>query len=181
MTKWWSPVFVALLLALRAAAAPVGRVMHLTSSDFSPDGELPTFNPCEGADHAPGLVWVEVSPATKSFALILDDPDTPNPAARKMAWLHWVVHNLPASARGLAPGPVLPAGAHDRLSDWKQPGWRGPCPPIGRHRCFFKLYALDAMLADLKQPTEAPLEQVMQAHVLARAELVGTYQKHKAC
>jgi hypothetical protein len=155
--------------------------MHLTSSDFSPDGEIPTLNTCEGAAHAPGLAWAEVPTATKGFALIVDDPDAPNPAAPKMVWAHWVVYNLPASARRLAPGTVLPAGAHDGLNDWKQSGWRGPCPPIGRHRYFFKLYALDAMLPDLKQPTKAQIEQANSAHVLARAELVGTYEKHKAC
>jgi len=154
--------------------------MLLTSSDFSPNGEIPALHTCEGADLAPGLAWAEVPAATKSFALIVDDPDAPNPAAPKMTWVHWVVYNLPASARGLAPGAGLPAGTRDGLNDWKQPGWRGPCPPVGRHRYFFKLYALDALLPDLKQPSKAQLEKAMQAHILARVELVGTYQKSKA-
>jgi Raf kinase inhibitor-like YbhB/YbcL family protein len=118
-----------------------------------------------------------VPAASKSFVLIVDDPDAPDPAAPKMTWVHWVVYNLPASTRGLAAGETLPASALDGLNDWKRTGWRGPCPPIGRHRYFFKLYALDTMLPDLKRPTKAQVEKAMQGHVLAQAELVGTYQK----
>ena len=151
--------------------------MILTSPDFSANGEIPTVHTCEGPDRAPGLAWTEVPAAAKSFVLIVDDPDAPDPAAPKMTWVHWVAYNVPASARGVAAGGTLPAGALDGLNDWKRTGWRGPCPPIGRHRYFFKLYALDTMLPDLKRPTKAQVEKTMHGHVLAQAELVGTYQK----
>ena len=151
--------------------------MHLTSPDFSANAEIPSLHTCEGPDRAPALAWTETPAASKSFVLIVDDPDAPDPAAPKMTWVHWVVYNLPASARAVAAGGALPAGALDGLNDWKRTGWRGPCPPIGRHRYFFKLYALDTMLPDLKRPTKAQVEKAMHGHVLAQAELVGTYQK----
>jgi len=151
--------------------------MFLTSPDFSANREIPSLHTCEGPDRAPALAWTETPAASKSFVLIVDDPDAPDPAAPKMTWVHWVVYNLPASARGVAAGGVLPAGTLDGLNDWKRTGWRGPCPPIGRHRYFFKLYALDTMLPDLKRPTKAQVEKAMQGHVLAQADLVGTYRK----
>ena len=153
--------------------------MHLTSPDFSPNGEIPTVHTCQGTDRAPGLAWTDVPAASKSFALIVDDPDAPDPAAPKMTWVHWVVYNLPASAHGLEAGAVLPTGALGGVNDWKRAAWGGPCPPIGRHRYFFKLYALDTVLPDLKRPTKAQLEKAMAGHVLARAESIGTYQKKK--
>ena len=151
--------------------------MHMTSPNFAASGEIPTAHTCQGADQAPALVWTDVPAASKSLALIVDDPDAPDPAAPRMTWVHWVVYNLPGSAHGLAAGGALPAGAADGLNDWKGTGWRGPCPPIGRHRYVFKLYALDTMLPDLKRPTKAQVEKAMHGHVLARAELVGTYKK----
>jgi hypothetical protein len=175
--KLWFSAFASMFLVFAAGAAPGGRTMHLTSPDFSAKGEIPTVHTCEGPDRAPGLAWTDVPAASKSFVLIVDDPDAPDPAAPKMTWVHWVVYNLPASTRGLAAGETLPAGALEGLNDWKGTGWRGPCPPVGRHRYFFKLYALDAMLPDLKRPTKAQVEKAMQGHVLAQAELVGTYQK----
>ena len=97
-----------------------------------------------------------------------------------MTWVHWVLYDLPPAAGGLpeavAPS-ALPGGAREGLNDWKQTGYRGPCPPVGRHRYFLKLFALDVVLPDLGRPTKAQLEQAMQGHILARAELVGTYQK----
>jgi hypothetical protein len=97
-----------------------------------------------------------------------------------MTWVHWVLYDLPASAselpEGLAPAH-LPAGTRQGRNDWKRTGYGGPCPPIGRHRYVHKLYALDALLGDLGEPTKAALERAMDGHVLARAELIGTYQK----
>ena len=117
---------------------------------------------------------------TKSLALIVDDPDAPDPARPKMTWVHWVLYNLPADSRGLPeavePGG-LPAGTLEGKNDWKRAGYGGPCPPIGRHRYFFKLFALDTVLPDLRTPTKAELEQAMQGHVLEKAELMGLYQK----
>jgi Raf kinase inhibitor-like YbhB/YbcL family protein len=179
MIKRCFPGFAFSLFTLAAAAAPGGRAMQLTSPDFSPNGPIPTVHTCEGPDRAPALAWAEPPAAGKSFVLIVDDPDAPDPAAPRMTWVHWVIYNLPASARALAPGGTLPAGTLEGLNDWKRTGWRGPCPPIGRHRYFFKLYALDTILPDLKRPSKAQVEKAMQGHVLARAELVGTYQKQK--
>lgn len=115
-----------------------------------------------------------------SLALIVDDPDAPDPRAPKMTWVHWVLYNLLPTTSGLSravkPGE-LPVGTLEGLNDWKRTGYGGPCPPVGRHRYFHKLFALDAMLPDLKTPTKAQLEKAMAGHVLAQAELVGTYEK----
>ena len=152
----------------------------LTSSSFSPGAEFPSRHTCDGEDVSPALAWSGAPEGTKSFALIVDDPDAPDPRAPKVVWVHWVLYDLPAGTTSLPPGLTaksLPQGAREGLNDWKQAGWRGPCPPIGRHRYFHRLYALDAVLPDLGRPTKAQLEKAMEGHVLARAELVGTYQR----
>jgi Raf kinase inhibitor-like YbhB/YbcL family protein len=116
----------------------------------------------------------------KSLALIVDDPDAPDPNAPQMTWVHWVLYNLLSSARELPEAVVseaLPVGAEDGQNDWKNLGYGGPCPPIGRHRYFHKLYALDFVLPDLGAPTKSELESAMEGHVLAQAELIGTYEK----
>lgn len=151
--------------------------MELTSTAFASHKEIPAAHTCEGADRSPPLAWAGAPAGTKSFALIVDDPDAPDPAAPKTIWVHWVLYNVPASVQALAEGTKALAGAHDGLNDWKRPGWNGPCPPIGRHRYFFKLYALDDTLPELETGTKAELEAAMQGHVLGKAELVGTYQK----
>jgi Raf kinase inhibitor-like YbhB/YbcL family protein len=154
----------------------------LTSPAFAPGGEIPTECTCEGADTSPRLEWSGAPAGTKSFALIVDDPDAPDPAAPKMTWVHWVLYNLPPEAdhlpEAVKPG-ALPAGTKEGKNDWKRTGYGGPCPPVGRHRYFFKLYALDAPLPELGNPTKAELEKAMKPHVLATAELIGTYQKVK--
>src|SRR5262249_42208356 len=117
---------------------------------------------------------------TKSVALVVDDPDAPDPKAPKMTWVHWVLANLPPSASGLpegVPSETLPPGTEEGLNDWKRTGWGGPGPPVGRQRYFFKLYALDAVLSELRRPTKAQLEKAMEGHVLDRGQLVGTYEK----
>ena len=154
--------------------------MQLTSPAFSPNGEIPSAYTCEGQDHAPPLAWTDAPAAAKSFALIVDDPDAPDPRAPKMTWVHWIIYNLPVSTLELPAGGDLPAGTLEGVNDWKRTGWGGPCPPIGRHRYFFKLYALDTTLPDLKRPTKPQIEEAIDGHVLARAELVGTYKKHHA-
>ena len=119
---------------------------------------------------------------TKSFALVVDDPDAPDPAAPKVVWVHWVLYDLPAATAALPAGLTakdLPPGTREGFNDWKRTGWRGPCPPIGRHRYFHKLYALDMVLPDLHHPTRAALERAMAGHVLAQTELVGTYQRSR--
>jgi Raf kinase inhibitor-like YbhB/YbcL family protein len=154
--------------------------LALTSTAFSHNGAIPKIYTCQGKDISPALAWSGVPAGTKSIALVVDDPDAPDPAAPKMTWVHWVLYNIPASASGLkeAVAPAaLPSGTREGTNDWKRTGYRGPCPPIGRHRYFHKLYALDTVLPDLKLPTKAALEKAMQGHVLAKVELLGTYQK----
>ena len=153
--------------------------LTLKSTAFQNGGKIPSVHTCEGADTAPLLEWSGTPPATKSFVLIVDDPDAPDPKAPKTIWVHWVVYNLPASTHTLAEGASrrLPAGARDGKNDWKRMGYGGPCPPIGRHRYYHKLYALDVELPDLHEPTKAQLESAMKGHILEHAELVGTYQK----
>ena len=145
-----------------------------------PGSPIPTPYTCEGQDVSPPLAWSEPPSGTKSLALIVDDPDAPDPKAPKLTWVHWVLYNLPPTA-GQLPEVVaantLPTGTREGLNDWKRTGYGGPCPPIGRHRYFHKLYALDTVLPDLVRPTKAQLEKAMQGHVLAQAELVGTYEK----
>ncbi|HEX9570362.1 MAG TPA: YbhB/YbcL family Raf kinase inhibitor-like protein [Rhodospirillales bacterium] len=150
------------------------------SSAFTDGQEIPRRHTCEGEDVSPPLAWSGAPAGTKTFALIVDDPDAPDPKAPQMTWVHWVLYNLPAPAAALPEGvkpAALPAGTREGRNDWKRTGYGGPCPPIGRHRYFHKLYALDAALADLGTPGKAELERAIKGHVLARAELVGTYQK----
>jgi Raf kinase inhibitor-like YbhB/YbcL family protein len=154
--------------------------LKLTSTAFTHGGEIPRKFTCEGEDAAPPLEWAGVPTGAKSLALIVDDPDAPDPAAPKMTWVHWVLYNIPPNAAGIPAGAgKLPAGTLEGLNDWKHTGYGGPCPPIGRHRYFHKLYALDTVLADLRKPAKGQLEAAMQGHVIAQAELVGTYQKKR--
>ena len=154
--------------------------LAITSSAFTHEGPIPKPYTCQGKDISPALAWSGAPAGTKSFALIVDDPDAPDPKAPKMTWVHWVLYNIPADARGLAEAiapAALPAGTREGKNDWKRTGYGGPCPPIGRHRYYHKLYALAAVLPDLRHPTKAQLEQAMKGHVLAEAVLMGTYLK----
>ena len=156
--------------------------LTLTSPAFAHNGAMPVRLTCDGQDLSPELRWSGLPAGTQSLALIVDDPDAPDPAAPRMTWVHWVLYNIPPTATGLAaaiaPG-ALPAGTRQGLNDWGRTGYGGPCPPIGRHRYFHKLYALDTVLPDLGKPTKAALEQAMKSHVLASTELVGTYQRSR--
>jgi len=152
--------------------------MQLTSPAFSHNGSIPPEYTCDGDDRSPALTWSGVPAEARSLALIVDDPDAPDPAAPKMTYVHWVLYDLPSSAKGLAEGvTALPDGTREGTNDWKRTGYGGPCPPIGRHRYFFKLYALDTKLGDLGPVTKAGLEEAMRDHILDRAELVGTYER----
>lgn len=157
--------------------------MNLISSAFSQHGDIPGRYSCEGADLSPPLAWSGVPGEAKSLVLIVDDPDAPDPAAPRMTWVHWVLYNIPPQVTGLGEGvsraPGLPEGAREGLSDWKQEGYRGPCPPIGRHRYFHKLYALDTVLPVLRPATKSAVESAMRGHILAESELVGYYRKKK--
>lgn len=155
--------------------------LTLSSPAFEPLGGIPKRHTCDGEDLSPPLAWSGAPAGTKSLALVVDDPDAPDPAAPKVVWVHWVLYDLPPAATSLAQGATakrLPPGAREGLNDWKRTGWRGPCPPVGRHRYFHKLYALDIVLPDLHHPDKAALEQAIKGHVLAKAELVGTYQRN---
>lgn len=154
--------------------------MQITSPAFTMNGPIPTKHTCEGSDLSPALAWSGAPAGTKSFALIVDDPDAPDPAAPKMTWVHWVLYDVPPGAASLPEAVAaehLPTGTLEGTNDWRRTGYGGPCPPIGRHRYFFKLHALDTVLPDLEKPTKAKLEAAMKGHVLAEAQLVGTYQK----
>jgi Raf kinase inhibitor-like YbhB/YbcL family protein len=152
--------------------------LTLRSSAFEHEGPIPTRYTCEGDNVSPPLAWSDLPEGTRTLALILDDPDAPDPAAPKTTFVHWVLYDIPASASEL-PEAVssLPEGCREGNNDWKRTGYGGPCPPIGRHRYFHKLYALDTALADLRHPTKAELLEAMEGHVLEEAVLMGTYEK----
>jgi len=152
--------------------------MKLTSPAFQDRGNIPLRHTCEGNDVSPPLAITAVPAGAQSLALIVDDPDAPDPAAPKMTWVHWVMYDLPPGTMSLPEGVSAAAlHARDGLNDWKRTGYGGPCPPIGRHRYFFKLFALDRKLGDLHRPTATELQGAIAGHVVAEASLMGTYQK----
>jgi Raf kinase inhibitor-like YbhB/YbcL family protein len=156
--------------------------LHLTSSAFVNGGPIPAQYTCDGDDASPPLAWTGVPHGAKSPALIVDDPDAPDPNAPKRTWVHWVLYNLPPANGSLptgVPPDQLPAGAKQGTNDWPRIGYGGPCPPIGRHRYFFKLFALDAVLPDLGTATKSKVESEMRGHILEKTELMGTYQRPK--
>ncbi len=156
-------------------------MLRLSSPAFEHGGPIPTRFTCDGADISPALDWSGAPVGTHALALIVDDPDAPDPAAPKRVWVHWVLYNLPLSSTGLAegagstsPGP----GVRDALNDWNRTGYGGPCPPIGRHRYFHKLFALDRELPDLgPKARRSDVERAMEGRILERAELIGTYER----
>ena len=154
---------------------------RLTSTAFRNGDAIPPAYTCDGTDISPPLAWSGAPPGTKSFALIVDDPDAPDPKAPQRTWVHWVLYDLPPHVHEL-PGDVieLPRSTHEGLNDWNRAGYGGPCPPIGRHRYFFKLYALDTVLGDLRRPAKSALEAAMAGHILTQATLLGTYEKDTA-
>lgn len=154
--------------------------IQLKSNSFSHQGEIPPKHTSDGEDSSPPLSWSGAPEGTKSLALIVDDPDAPDPRAPRVTWAHWVLYNLPSTAKGLPEAIFaedLPEGTLQGKNDWDRTGYRGPSPPIGRHRYFHKLYALDTILPDMGTPTKKQLESAMEGHILAVAELIGTYQK----
>jgi Raf kinase inhibitor-like YbhB/YbcL family protein len=180
------PHFVAAAGALAIAyssAADAPRqgqpMLRISSTAFEANREIPAKYTCEGQDVSPPLAWDGVPEDTQSFALIVDDPDAPDPAAPRRTWVHWILLDLPRTARSLPEGVrALPPGTLEGMNDWQRTGYGGPCPPVGRHRYFFKLYALDTKLK-LVKPSKAELESALEEHVLARSELIGTYEKKK--
>ena len=164
------------------AANTVPMTFNLSSSVFDANASMPTKYTCEGANISPPLAWSGAPASTKSFALIVEDPDAPDPAKPTRVFSHWVAYNIPASATSLSENASkkgMPAGSVQGSNDGNKQGYMGPCPPIGRHRYFFKLLALDTTLTGLKNPKKADLEKAIHGHVVANAELIGTYQKTK--
>lgn len=153
--------------------------LSLNSPDFVHQGEIPKIFTCDGNDSSPALSWSGVPQNAKSLVLIVDDPDVPDPAKPKMTWVHWVLYNIPPTASELPQSVTvrdLPKGTQQGKNDWKKTGYRGPCPPTGRHRYLHKLYALNIELPDLRQPKKSELEKAMEGHIIDQTELIGTYQ-----
>lgn len=153
----------------------------LTSTAFRHEGSIPARHTCQGEDLSPPLAWSDPPRGTKSFALIVDDPDAPDPAKPRLTWVHWLLYDLEPARRSLdeGAGNVAPApeGEH-ALTHADTLGYHGPCPPIGRHRYYFRLFALDARLPSLGPKARRPdLERAMAGHILGTAVLMGTYSK----
>jgi Raf kinase inhibitor-like YbhB/YbcL family protein len=162
----------------QAASGDVIMALKLESSAIAAGGAIPSKHTCEGDNISPPLAWSGAPKGTKSYVLIVDDPDAPDPAAPKMTWVHWVLYNIPAATAGLPENvSKLPSGTGEGINDWQSTGYGGPCPPIGRHRYFHKLYALDTLLTLNGTPTKADLEKAMQGHILEQSVLMGTYKK----
>lgn len=152
----------------------------LESPAFTTGGEIPSEYTCDGSDESPPLSWSGVPREARSLALIVDDPDAPDPAAPKRTWVHWVVWDLPPDLARLeagASGRGMPRSSFEGMNDSHEQGYDSPCPPVGRHRYFHRLYALDRMLGALRDATKAGLLRAMEGHVLASAELMGTYAR----
>ena len=155
-----------------AAVAP----FVLTSTAFAEGESIPRKYTCDGENISPPLQWRDVPEGTRSFALVADDPDAPGGT-----WDHWLLYNLPAEARslpeGVPPDAELSDSSRHGQNSWPQLGYGGPCPPSGTHRYFFKLYALDTVLELDAGANKERLSQAMEGHVLAEAELMGTYAR----
>jgi Raf kinase inhibitor-like YbhB/YbcL family protein len=151
----------------------------LTSNVFEEGGPIPRRNACDGDSTSPPLAWLGAPEGTRSLALIVDDPDAPDPAHPKRVFVHWVLYDIPPTTTEILEGDG-PDGAREGQNDKGGTGYTPPCPPIGRHRYFHKLYALDTVLGSLQPPTKATLESAMKGHILDTAELMGTYRKATA-
>jgi Raf kinase inhibitor-like YbhB/YbcL family protein len=171
-----------LLLPAMLRADQKGATMsfELSSPAFRHLDSIPALFTCEGKNISPLLKWKNLPEGTKSLVLIVDDPDAPDPAAPKITWVHWVLYNIPPEITGLAEeagNRRAEAGMLEGLSSWNRGGYGGPCPPIGTHRYFHKLYALDIALPDMLSPLKADVEAAMKGHILGEAVLIGTYKK----
>ena len=154
--------------------------LTLTSIAFVDGDAMPTIHTCDGENVSPPLAWRGAPDGARSLALVMDDPDAPDPKAPRRVFVHWVLYDLPVADGGLADGvrdDALPRGARQGVNDRGSRGYTGPCPPIGRHRYFFTLYALDMTLPGLDAPTRNALEMAIAGHVLATAQLMGTYER----
>jgi Raf kinase inhibitor-like YbhB/YbcL family protein len=150
--------------------------LSLSSSAFTAGASIPVQYSCKGRDVSPPLAWTNSPANTKSFALIMDDPDAP-----MGTWVHWVLFNIPSGTNSLpeavAPGGQRPDGSLQGRNSSGNSGYNGPCPPSGTHRYFFKLYALDALLDLSSGADKGRLSKAMEGHILAQGELMGTFSK----
>ncbi len=151
-------------------------VFMLTSPAFEHKQAIPSKFTCTGEDISPELIWNDPPEGTISFGLIMDDPDAP-----AGTWVHWVMYNIPANLRGLpeaVPGKkdVKEMGMNG-INSWPKIGYGGPCPPLGTHRYFFRIYALDTWMGLESGASKPELIKAMQGHILGIAELMGTYKK----
>jgi len=154
------------------AEPPARAQLKVSSTAFAANGDIPAEYTCEGVEHSPPLGWSGVPSEARSIAILVQDPDATNGT-----FTHWIVTGLPAATVGLAAGAALPEGAVAGKSDNGKAGWTGPCPPSGRHRYIFHVYALDIPLA--KQLTRSDFVTAIAGHVVAQGELVGMYQKQR--
>ncbi|HEX8697241.1 MAG TPA: YbhB/YbcL family Raf kinase inhibitor-like protein [Myxococcaceae bacterium] len=157
--------------------------LQLTSPRFSDGETIPMAFTAEGEDKAPPLQWGEVPAGTRSLALLVEDPDAPDPAHPQRTWCHWVVYNIPPGTRSLPEGAtsdMLPPGTREGMNDWQRIGYGGPCPPIGRHRYVHRLLALDIVLPDMGPITRPQLLEAVRGHIVAEADLTGMYEKMHA-
>lgn len=152
-------------------------MFQLTTTSFPAEGNIPSKFTCEGEDVSPELTWKNPPLRTKTFALIVDDPDAP----RSGGFTHWVVYNIPANVnqipQGAPQGDTLPGGGTQGQNDGGRTGYIGPCPPSGTHRYYFYLYALDTELNLQPGATKEDLEKAMKGHLLDKATLMGRYKK----
>src|SRR5216117_1384043 len=170
-------VFSSMVSPLFGAETKGGGTMDLKSSAFQSGAEIPRKYTCDANDVSPSLSWDKAPAGTKALALIADDPDAP-----VGTWVHWVIYDLPADtkelAEGIATSETLANGAKQGINDFRKVGYGGPCPPPGLpHRYFFKLYALDAELSLKPRATKQDVERAMEGHIIAQAQLMGTYQR----
>jgi len=170
---------VGVIATLAAPSAPA-EDLTLSTPAFDSQEHIPTTYTCDGQGIAPALHWQHIPSGTRSLALIVTDPDAPDPAAPKTTWVHWIVYDLPATSRGLQQGTqadALPTSARNGENSWQHSGYGAPCPPIGQHRYIFTLYALDTRLPNLDTPDRAKLTQAMAGHILAKTQIVGLYRR----
>ncbi len=154
--------------------------MQLWSAEFGQGRQIPVRYTCDGANIAPPLEWSGIPVSARSLALIMEDPDAPDPKAPKFTWVHWIIYNIPVHISQLPEGITsgsLPTPAQEGKNDWQRVGYGGACPPVGQHRYYFKLYALDTLLEPMHEPTKAAVESAMTGHIVAYSELMGVYQK----
>lgn len=155
------------------------RDIKLSSTSFANEGDIPAQYTCDGENITPSLTWTRLPADAKSLVLIVDDADAKDSGSAKSSWVHWIAYNIPVTISNLETNLAAnkPVGMLEGLNSWKKKGYSGPCPPSGKHRYRFKIYALDIELPELKNPDRGSIEKAMQEHIVGQAELVGKYQR----